>query len=114
MPAWWSASGPTSLLAIGLALAIAAAAWSKGSLRTSGAIAATVVGSIALRAGWSWGGFLIVWFAWVTLGSRLGRARKEARTAGVVEKGAQRDAGGSRPGTLRPRMMMRSLMREYT
>jgi uncharacterized protein (TIGR00297 family) len=92
LPAWWSASGPSGLLAIGLATVIAAAAWHKGSLRPSGAIAAAVVGAIALRAGWSWGGFLIVWFAWVTLGSRLGRARKAARTAGIVEKGGQRDA----------------------
>ena len=92
LPAWWSVAGPSTPVAIGLATVIAAAAWSKGNLRPSGAIAATVVGSIALRAGWTWGGFLIVWFAWVTLGSRLGRARKEARTAGVVAKGGQRDA----------------------
>ncbi len=51
-----------------------------------------LIGTLALRAGWPWGGYLIVWFAVATLGSRLGRARKEARTAGVVEKGAQRDA----------------------
>lgn len=90
--AWWSASGPSTPLAVGFALVIAAAAWRHGSLRLSGAIAATVVGTLALRAGWSWGGFLIFWFAWATLGSRLGRARKDARTAGVVAKGAQRDA----------------------
>ncbi len=97
IPAWsivaWSiVAGPSTPVAIGLATVLAAAAWSKGSLRPSGAIAATVVGSIALRAGATWGGFLIVWFAWMTLGSRLGRARKAVRTAGIVEKGGQRDA----------------------
>lgn len=92
IPAWLIVAGPSTPVAIGLATVMAAAAWSKGSLRPSGAIAATVVGSIALRAGATWGGFLIVWFAWVTVGSRLGRARKAARTAGIVEKGGQRDA----------------------
>jgi uncharacterized protein (TIGR00297 family) len=67
-------------------------AWYRGTLRLSGAATAIAIGAIALRAGWAWGGFLIVWFGWVTLGSRLGRARKAARTAGVVAKGAQRDA----------------------
>lgn len=90
--AWWSASGPSTLSAVGITLVIAAFAWHNRSLRTSGALAATVVGTLSLRAGWPWGGFLMVWFAWATLGSRLGRARKDARTAGVVEKGAQRDA----------------------
>lgn len=92
VPAWVGGSGPSTPLALGLASIIAAAAWRQGSLRTSGALTAIVVGSIALRAGWAWGGFLMLWFVWVTLGSRLGRQRKEARTAGVVEKGAQRDA----------------------
>ena len=90
--AWSIVTGPSTPVAIGLATVIAVAAWSKGSFRPSGAIAAAVVGSIALRAGATWGGFLIVWFAWVTLGSRLGRARKAARTVGIVEKGGQRDA----------------------
>jgi uncharacterized protein (TIGR00297 family) len=92
VPAWLSAPEPTTPLAIGLATVVAAAAWYRGSLRRSGAASAIVIGAIALRAGWAWGGFLIVWFGWVTIGSRLGRARKAARTAGVVEKGAQRDA----------------------
>ena len=90
--AWSSATGPSVTLALAIAFAVAAVAWRSRSLSLSGAIAATVVGTLALSAGWRWGGFLIVWFAWATLGSRMGRARKEARTAGVVEKGAQRDA----------------------
>lgn len=90
--AWWSAKGPSLPWAIAIALAIAVVAWRNRSLRPGGAIAATVVGTLALLAGWTWGGFLIIWFAWATLGSHLGRARKHARTAGVVEKGAQRDA----------------------
>jgi uncharacterized protein (TIGR00297 family) len=70
VPAWWSAPGPTIPWAIGLATVIAAAAWYRGSLRFGGAAAAIVIG----------------------FGSRLGRTRKAARTAGVVEKGAERDA----------------------
>ena len=87
-----SAVGPSAPMALGLAFAIAAAAWRARSLSTSGAMAAMVIGAIALRAGWPWGAFLMVWFVWATLGSRLGRARKDARTAGVIEKGVQRDA----------------------
>ncbi len=75
-----------------LALAIATAAWRRRSLRGDGAVAAAIVGTIALRAGWAWGSVLIVWFVWATIGSRLGRERKQARTAGMLDKGAQRDA----------------------
>lgn len=89
----WSSAAPSTPVALGLAILIAGAAWRARSLRASGALAAAAVGAVALRTGWPWGGFLIAWFAWATFGSRLGRARKEQRTAGVVEKGAQRDAG---------------------
>lgn len=92
LPAWLSVANPSTPVALGLAIVIAGTAWRFGSLRTSGALAAAVVGAVALRAGWPWGGFLLLWFAWATLASRLGRARKAQRTAGVVEKGAQRDA----------------------
>ena len=92
MPAWWSPHGPALPLALLIALAIALPAWRTGSLSASGATAATLVGATALVAGWPWGAFLIVWFAITTLASQSGRRTKQARTAGVVDKGARRDA----------------------
>ena len=87
-----SFGAPSMPWAVGIALLIAVTSWRRKSLRPSGAIAATVVGALALRAGYTWGAFLVLWFVWVTTWSRLGRARKALRTAGVVEKGAERDA----------------------
>ena len=79
-------------LAVAMAAAIAVAAWHLRALSPSGAIAATVVGSVAMRGGWPWAGYLLSWFAVSVLLSRWGRARKQARTAGVVAKGDRRDA----------------------
>ncbi|MDQ8169030.1 MAG: DUF92 domain-containing protein [Gemmatimonadota bacterium] len=92
MPAWSTPHGPALPLALLVALAIALPAWRTGNLSTSGAVAATLVGATALVAGWPWGTFLILWFAITTLASRCGRRAKQARTMGVVDKGAQRDA----------------------
>lgn len=97
----WGTTSPPTLEAYGLAfgaallvaLAITAVARRSGGLDTSGAIAAALAGTAAILAGRAWGGFLIVWFVVASASSRPGRVRKEARTAGVVEKGAQRDAG---------------------
>lgn len=75
-----------------LAAGIAALGWRSRSLSARGAAIATVIGTIALMAGWSWGGFLIGWFALASLASRLGRRAKQARTAGMLDKGANRDA----------------------
>ena len=61
------------------------------SLSTSGAITAVIVGTVAAAAGWSWAVLLIVYFVVATLLSRLGRQRKVARTAGVIEKPGARD-----------------------
>lgn len=93
-----SAVGSTSALlgaAYGVVLAggVAYAARRAGSLTAGGAVAATVVGTLAMTAGWRWGVFLIGWFVAASLLSRSGRAIKQARTDGVVEKGDQRDAG---------------------
>ncbi len=79
------------LIAVVWASVIAAIAWRRGSLSASGALAATVVGTISLTAGWAWGGFLIAWFVLASVTSRLGRGVKQVRTARVVEKGMQRD-----------------------
>lgn len=80
------------LLAAALALLIATAAHRAGSLRTSGAVAATFVGTIAFAASPRWGGFLVVWFVLTSALSRLGAARKARHVGAVVAKGGRRDA----------------------
>ena len=75
-----------------LAALIAFVARRARSLTVGGAAVATVVGTVAVAAGWNWGVLLIVYFASSTLLSRSGRALKEARTALIVEKGGERDA----------------------
>jgi uncharacterized protein (TIGR00297 family) len=63
-----------------------------GALTLGGAVAATAVGTLAVAAGWNWGVLLIVYFVSSTALSRVGRARKEARTSSIVKKGGARDA----------------------
>jgi uncharacterized protein (TIGR00297 family) len=74
------------------AATIALVARQAGSLSASGAIAAAVVGTAAVAAGWSWGALLVVYFIASSLLSRAGSAEKVRRTGGVVEKGGARDA----------------------
>ena len=74
------------------AMLIAAIARSAGSLSTSGAFAAAIVGTAAVAAGWNWASLLILYFVSSTLLSRFGRSRKLERTAGMVEKPGARDA----------------------
>lgn len=62
------------------------------SLSTTGAVAAVTIGTVASAAGVNWAVLLILYFASSTALSRLGRAEKERRTVGVVEKGGERDA----------------------
>jgi uncharacterized protein (TIGR00297 family) len=76
------------LVASGISLAARAAR----SLSTSGAVAATVVGTLAVAAGWNWGALLILYFVSSTILSKVGKSRKEARTSAIVAKGGQRDA----------------------
>ncbi len=80
------------LLAIALAGMVALFAWRARSLSGSGAAAATAVGAAALHAAWGWGLYLILWFVSASVLSRIGRAQKARRTAGIVEKGDRRDA----------------------
>jgi uncharacterized protein (TIGR00297 family) len=75
-----------------LAALVSFVARSARSLTVGGAIAATVVGTVAVAAGWDWGALLIVYFASSTALSRLGRSLKEQRTASIVAKGGERDA----------------------
>lgn len=62
------------------------------SLSTSGAITGSIIGTIAITAGWSWGALLLSMFISVTLLSRIGAAEKSKRMAGVIAKGGSRDA----------------------
>lgn len=80
--------------AVGLVVAtlIALAAWRAHSLSRSGAMTAVLVGTAAAAAGYGWGALLIAYFVASTALSRLGRARKEARTASIIAKGGPRDA----------------------
>jgi uncharacterized protein (TIGR00297 family) len=73
-------------------LTIALAGRRAGSLSTSGAIAATVVGALAVTAGWGWGALLVAYFVGSSALSSLGDAVKRRRTSGIVEKVGPRDA----------------------
>jgi hypothetical protein len=75
-----------------VAALIALAARLTRSLAPSGAIAAVILGTLAVAAGWSWGVLLIVYFASSSALSHFGRASKEGRTASVVAKSGARDA----------------------
>lgn len=73
-------------------MAIALLAHRARALTTGGAVAATVIGTIAVAAGWSWAIVLIAFFASSTALSRYRAGEKEARSAGVTEKHGARDA----------------------
>jgi uncharacterized protein (TIGR00297 family) len=62
------------------------------SLSTTGAITGSIMGTIAIAAGWSWGALLLSMFISVTSLSRIGAAEKARRLAGVIAKGGDRDA----------------------
>lgn len=96
MAAMQSASPPaiglSFVIAVGLAGGIALAAHRAGSLTRGGALAATVVGSLAMLAGAPWGGYLVLWFVSASLLSRLGVHVKRQRTASVLSQREARDA----------------------
>ena len=75
-----------------LAAGIALGAYAARSLSRSGAIAAVVVGTAAVTAGWDWAALLVIYFATSTALSRWRAATKGARTAAIVDKGGARDA----------------------
>ena len=81
-----------ALIGLALAVAIALAARRAGSLSTSGAVAAVVLGTVAFAAGWSWAIVLIAFFAASTALSRWREDHKADRMAGIVAKGGRRDA----------------------
>ena len=75
-----------------VALAIALAARRARALTRSGMAAATIVGTLALIAGWKFGVLLLVYFGSSSVLSQFGAAEKERRTASIVAKGGERDA----------------------
>jgi uncharacterized protein (TIGR00297 family) len=78
--------------AVVVALAIAVVARRSGSLTVSGAAAATILGALALIAGWSWGALLIAYFVSSSALSHYGESEKQRLSAAIVEKGGARDA----------------------
>jgi len=78
--------------ALAVAFFIAFLARRARALSLGGAAAATLVGAVALLAGWRWGFLLIFYFATSSALSRFGNEKKTARTLSVIEKGGERDA----------------------
>ena len=75
-----------------LACGIAVAGYRARALGWSGAVAAGIMGTVAVAAGWSWAIVLIAYFGVSSALSRIGARRKRARLAGVVDKTGARDA----------------------
>jgi len=75
-----------------LASAIGFAGRRARALSWSGAVAAAIVGTVAVAAGWHLAVILIAYFGVSSLLSKLGARRKRARMAGVVDKTGARDA----------------------
>lgn len=78
--------------AIAIALTISLLARRARALNDSGAVAATIIGTLALLAGWRWGVLLLLYFASSSALSRVGTKTKGRRTSGVIGKGGARDA----------------------
>ncbi|MDB4882035.1 MAG: protein of unknown function transrane [Gemmatimonadetes bacterium] len=75
-----------------VASAVALAAQRAHALSLAGTIAAIVVGTVAVSAGWAWGTLLIAYFIVSLALSKLRGAEKATRTGDVVAKGGARDA----------------------
>jgi uncharacterized protein (TIGR00297 family) len=78
--------------AVPLAAIVSLTAWHGRALTLSGAVAATLIGGIAVAAGWPWAVLLIVYFVSSAALSRLGATRKEKLTRSIVAKQGARDA----------------------
>lgn len=74
-----------------LAAVIATAARAVRALTVAGAIAATLVGTVAIAAGWWWGAALLAFFLSSSALSRIGIDIKRRRTSGILQKGGERD-----------------------
>lgn len=75
-----------------LAAGIALVARRAGSLDGSGAVAAAVVGTASVAAGWDWGALLLIYFVAASALSRWRETVKTERTMSIVAKGGARDA----------------------
>lgn len=71
---------------------MALAARRAGSLSTSGAWAATLIGGLSVAAGWAWGALLIGWFVASSALTRFGAAKKAARTGRTLSESSARTA----------------------
>jgi uncharacterized protein (TIGR00297 family) len=80
------------LAGVALAALVSLTARRIGALTSSGAVAASIAGTLAVVAGWDWALILIAYFGSSTALSRFGRSTKERRTASVVAKHGPRDA----------------------
>jgi len=78
--------------ALAIALLVTVIARRARALSVDGAIAAALVGTLALLAGWNWGVLLILYFASSSGLSRFGVTKKATRTKSVIDKGGERDA----------------------
>lgn len=76
----------------GTAAAIALLAWRRGLLSGRGALVAAIGGALSMRAGVSWGGFLVLWYLYASLLSRAGQDVKAEHSGDVISKGGRRDA----------------------
>lgn len=85
---------PTVRLALGAALAVIVAlgAYRARSLTREGALAAVVVGSLAVGAGWAWGALLVAYFVATSMLSAIRGEERSRRTGSIVAKGGARDA----------------------
>lgn len=63
-----------------------------GSLTSSGAVAATVVGAISAAASWGWAALLVAWFVASSALSRVGAGRKARRTQATLPPSGARTA----------------------
>lgn len=75
-----------------IACAVASGAVRVRSLTRDGAVAAVVVGTICVAAGWSWAALLVVFFVTSSALSLLRGTTRRRRTESVVPKGGARDA----------------------
>jgi uncharacterized protein (TIGR00297 family) len=62
------------------------------SLSDGGAVAAAIVGTIAIAAGWTWGLLLSSFFVTASALSRVGAQRKAELVGSTTQKGGERDA----------------------
>jgi uncharacterized protein (TIGR00297 family) len=70
---------------------VAFLAYRARSLARSGAIAAVVIGSLAVAVSWSWGALIVAYFVMTSAMSRVGGDDKR-RAASIVDKTGPRDA----------------------